>query len=552
MLNSQLSSGLIVALFLSAMAVVAEALLGGFIDSRRVVDPFGRVVVVALMLYVVHRFARTALSAYHPKPKDLLTLAIIMISSLFLIAFSRVVVLSVVSYLQRSEFPSLGGLVSEVRPEALFYAIPYAAGCIAIQVIMGLQSALVFTLALALLLSLYFPGQILIVSFVVMTALVGCLSVTSFRSRSVYLKVGVNITAVAFVMALVSLLIEGDFSLLNAVLRLGGAVIGGGLCVIIVAGTTPLLEYLGGYSTDMTLLEMATLDHPLLKDLSVHAPGTWNHSMVMGMMAEAAANAIGANPVVARVGAYFHDVGKINNPLYFVENQTPGENRHDKLSPSMSALIIRSHVKDGIKLARQHKLPKVLEDMIPQHHGTALIEYFYEKAVREAEEEGKGTQVDATNYTYPGPRPQTKEAGILMLADGIEAATRTISEPSMDRIQGVVQKLINKIFASGELEECELTLQELHSIAKSFTRVLTGIYHQRIAYSEPVEKGSEKSVEKEEVRGEGANSTQGTGNNEKPEVADSAAITKPEGQTGRESKRTKEGDKEDLKRLGLH
>jgi membrane-associated HD superfamily phosphohydrolase len=155
----------------------------------------------------------------------------------------------------------------------------------------------------------------------------------------------------------------------------------------------------------------------------------------------------------------------------------------------MSALIIRAHVKDGIDLARRYKLPKIIEDMIPQHHGTSVIDYFYDKARKEAEDAGGDPDtVDRSLYQYPGPRPQTKEAGLLMLADGIEAAARTLSDPSQDRIQGMVQKMLNKVFASGELNECELTLRDLHLIAKCFTRVLTGIYHQRIAYAEPAEK----------------------------------------------------------------
>ena len=172
----------------------------------------------------------------------------------------------------------------------------------------------------------------------------------------------------------------------------------------------------------------------------------------------------------------------------------------------MSALIIRAHVKDGVELARRHKLPKVIEDMIPQHHGTSLIEYFYDKARKEAEELGVDPDsVDRALYQYPGPRPQTKEAGLLMLADGIEAAARTLSEPSQDRIQGLVQKMINKVFASGELNECELTLHDLHLIARSFTHILTGIYHQRIAYAEPAEKTNEKTPTGEEGAPTGEN-----------------------------------------------
>jgi putative nucleotidyltransferase with HDIG domain len=290
--------------------------------------------------------------------------------------------------------------------------------------------------------------------------------------------------------AFVSLWLYPASGAIDITVRMLGCVVSGGLSALLAVAITPIIEYFGEYASDMRLIEMATLDHPLLKELSIQAPGTWNHSMVIGMMVESAAATIGANPVVCRVGAYFHDIGKSKKPLYFVENQSAGENRHDKLSPSMSALIIRAHVKDGIDLARRHRLPKVIEDMIPQHHGTSVIDYFYDKARKEAEELGEDPEnVDRSLYQYPGPRPQTKEAGLLMLADGIEAAARTLTDPSQDRIQGMVQKMLNKVFASGELNECELTLRDLHLIAKSFTRVLTGIYHQRIAYAEPAEKG---------------------------------------------------------------
>lgn len=312
------------------------------------------------------------------------------------------------------------------------------------------------------------------------------------RSRSAYLTAGLNVALVSLLFVFLSLLIEATLVPHEIVAKLAGSIFGGLLAAFLAAGLTPVIEYLGGYATDMRLIEMATLDHPLLKELSIQAPGTWNHSMVMGMMVESGAEAIGANSIVCRVGAYFHDSGKMKKPLYFVENQAPGENRHDKLSPSMSALIIRSHVKDGIELARKYKVPGIIEDMIPQHHGTSLIEYFYEKSRKEAEEAGEDPEsIDPTLYRYPGPKPQTKEAGLLMLADGIEAAARTLPDPSHDRIQGMVQKMINKVFSSGELNECELTLRDLHNIAKCFTRVLAGIYHQRVAYAEPAEKVNE-------------------------------------------------------------
>jgi cyclic-di-AMP phosphodiesterase PgpH len=268
------------------------------------------------------------------------------------------------------------------------------------------------------------------------------------------------------------------------------------------------------------------------------------------MIAESAADAVGANPVIARVGAYFHDIGKIKKPLYFSENQRPHENRHDKLSTSMSALIIRSHVKDGMELAAKHGLPQAIRDMIPQHHGTSRIEFFYGKACKEAEEAGESPdEVDPSLYSYPGPKPQTREAGILMLADGMEAAARTIEELTHDRIQGMVQKKINKIFASGQLDECELTLKDLHLIAKCFTRVLTGIYHQRIAYAEPAEKISEKLHEKAHFKAQNGE------NGLRKEDPPPSEMAHPDtgGNPAREAEQelAQPSSKEDLKRLGI-
>jgi putative nucleotidyltransferase with HDIG domain len=202
---------------------------------------------------------------------------------------------------------------------------------------------------------------------------------------------------------------------------------------------------------------------------------------------EAAAEAIGANPLLARVAAYYHDIGKTAKPLYFIENMQGGENRHDKLSPHMSALILISHLKEGEAMAREKHLGQPIIDVIRQHHGTALIKFFYEKA--KAQAEASGQQVDPQEFRYPGPKPQTREAGLVMLADAVEAASRTLINPTPDRIQGMVQKLINRIFSDGQLDECELTLKNLHEIAKSFNRILGAIFHHRIDYPEPVHKG---------------------------------------------------------------
>ncbi|MDH3568166.1 MAG: HDIG domain-containing protein, partial [Desulfobacteraceae bacterium] len=205
-----------------------------------------------------------------------------------------------------------------------------------------------------------------------------------------------------------------------------------------------------------------------------------HHSVIVGTMVEAAASEIGANSLLAKVCGYYHDIGKIKKPMYFIENQTYGVNKHDKLAPSMSSLILIAHVKDGVEIAKKNKLGQVIIDTINQSHGTSLIRYFYEKA----KQLKGGNSVNIDNFRYPGPKPQTREAGLVMLADAVEAASRTLANPTPSRIQGLVQNLINKIFSDGQLDSCELTLKDLHNIAKSFNKILNGIHHHRIEYPE--------------------------------------------------------------------
>jgi len=217
----------------------------------------------------------------------------------------------------------------------------------------------------------------------------------------------------------------------------------------------------------------------------VQAPGTYHHSVIVSNMVEATAKAINANPLLAKVSAYYHDIGKMKKPLYFIENQMGGENRHDKLAPSMSSLVLISHVKDGVELARQHNLGQEIIDIIQQHQGKGLISFFYQKAKDQAmSKNSKGFDVKEDDYRYPGPKPQTKEAGLVMLADMVEAASRSLPDPTPARINGTVQKIINKVFSDGQLDECELTLKDLHEIAKSFNKTLGGIFHQRVEYPE--------------------------------------------------------------------
>jgi cyclic-di-AMP phosphodiesterase PgpH len=515
-------------------SIVAELVLTGLHGTEGFLISIARMLILFISLYLINRFAYYSFRAYKPRLRDSITMCLLLVGSVSLIWVCQLFGLSLASYFEKTSQVSISS-------EALVFVTPYATASLIMQAILGLHHSVVLALNLSLIIAIYLPGQSVLVPYVLCSCLVGSLSISKFRSRSAYTGAAFYLALIAIPFALSSVIFDKDLTASDISMRFFGAALNGILCSSLAAVMTPIFEYLGGYVTDMRLIEMATLDHPLLKELSVQAPGTWNHSMVMGMMAESAANAIGANSIIARVGAYFHDIGKIKKPLYFAENQSGGENRHDKLSTSMSALIIRSHVKDGIDLARKHSLPEVIEDMIPQHHGTSLIEYFYDKACKEAKEAGEDPEsVDQSLYIYPGPRPQTKEAGILMLADGIEAASRTIGDPNPDRVQGLVQKMINKVFASGELDECELTLKDLHAIAKSFTHVLAGIYHQRIAYAEPAEKTSEKALTKaQEASTEESSQDTGHTSSNKKARADN------------QEKLDKEESKGDLKRLGM-
>jgi putative nucleotidyltransferase with HDIG domain len=274
---------------------------------------------------------------------------------------------------------------------------------------------------------------------------------------------------------------------------LGSALASGFLAGMISIMLLPYLESFFSRMSNIRLLELAAASHPLLQKMSIEAPGTYHHSMIMAVLAEDAGNAIGANGLLCRVGAYFHDIGKMVKAEYFIENQGTFGNPHDQVSPSLSRLVITSHVKEGMALARANKLDVQIADFIPQHHGTSKIEYFYQKALKLEEREDDIEQEDITeeSYRYPGPKPQSKETGIVMLADSVEAASRTLEEPTHQRYKDLVTKIIEKKLADGQLDETPLTLRELRVIAERFTTTLLSINHNRIPY--PDQPGAEKA-----------------------------------------------------------
>ena len=378
---------------------------------------------------------------------------------------------------------------SFLAPRALFFAIPVATGAMLISIFQGFRVAVTFSVILAVLTTLIIRGGVDFFVYYFMGSLIAAHGVRNCRDRGTVIKAGLNVGLANMALAIAVEALHGSLYSVELGIACLSASLGGVLVGVIATGILPLVEMAFGFTTDIKLLELASLDQPLLKELMVRAPGTYHHSVIVSNLVEASAEAINANPLLAKVAAYYHDIGKMKKPLYFVENQGNRGNKHEKLAPSMSSLILISHVKDGIELAREHRLGREIIDIIQQHHGTSLIQYFYQKAREQAEKKGtKTSQVKEEDFRYPGPKPQTKEAGLVMLADVVEAASKTLVDPTISRVQGMVQKIINRVFSDGQLNECELTLKDLNEIAKSFNKTLSGMFHHRVDYPEPVSK----------------------------------------------------------------
>ena len=367
-----------------------------------------------------------------------------------------------------------------ISADSMSYGIPLAAGAMTTCLFMGIEMAIPMALLLAIGTAIIFQNRFDIFIYFFLNCLMAAYWIQNCRERKVFIKAGLKLGLLNVILAAVIDVYTGGSSFFKLLWDWAFAFSGGVGAGIVTAGIAPLVEIAFDFTTDIKLLELANLDQPILRRLMLEAPGTYHHSVIVGTMVEAAAAEIGANPLLAKVCGYFHDIGKIKKPLYFIENQADGINRHDKLAPSMSSLILIAHIKDGAEIAKQHKLGHAIIETIRQSHGTSLITYFYEKAKQLKGED----RVNIDDFRYPGPRPQTREAGLVMLADTVEAASRTLANPTPSRIQGLVQNLISKIFSDGQLDNCELTLKDLHNIAKSFNKILNGIHHHRIEYPE--------------------------------------------------------------------
>lgn len=385
-------------------------------------------------------------------------------------------------------------------------SIPLVVFGMALAVVYERRFALLLSLVVSLMITLSL-GQTLGEFIILLSAVAGpILLVNRIRSRSKLIYVGLTGGLVVFVATLGVGILSGQTFAPGPPTHLTGAgstlafspamflasLISGagwlGLCVVLagflMTGLLPFIERLFDVQTDISLLELGDAAHPLLQQLAQRAPGTYNHSINVASLAEPAAEAVGGNGLLTRVGAYFHDIGKMLNPDYFVENQSECGNQHEFLKPAMSTLVIKAHVKDGSDLARQHHVPRSIIDFIEQHHGTTLVEYFYRQAERRSQETPTPDrdQVDESSYRYPGPKPQRKECAVLMLADASEGACRTLVEPTPSRIESLVHDLAMKRLLDGQFDDCGLTLQELHIIEESLVKSLSAVYHGRIKY----------------------------------------------------------------------
>lgn len=311
-----------------------------------------------------------------------------------------------------------------------------------------------------------------------------CFSLREIRTRMKLIEVSMYASIVVFLTA-ASLGMIQDMPLMKVSSNAGSAALVTIAVGVIIQGFLPMIERIFGIATSMTLMDWSDANQPLLKKLAMEAPGTFSHSLLIGTIAEAAAESIHANGLLCRVGAYYHDIGKINKPPYFVENQMGSASRHEQLSPTMSQLVIVGHVKDGIEIAREFGMPSVLRQFIETHHGTTLIEYFYNEAKKQAQKPGS---VLESEFRYPGPKPKTKEAAIVMLADSSESATRSLPEITPTRIEAVVHNIAMKRLQDGQFDECDLTLKELSRIESTLSKSLAAHHHGRIAYPTPADQ----------------------------------------------------------------
>lgn len=365
------------------------------------------------------------------------------------------------------------------------YLAPVAFGSMLISLLLNLELSLACTILFGIIASVFYNGDNYLLFDLryglvsMISGIMSALALSDVRNRGSILRAGLiaSIGSVVPIIAMYQLVpTEGDWMSLFQSIAFG--LIGGLFSAVLTIGFLPLFESIFGILSPLRLLDLSNPNQPLLRKLLMEAPGTYHHSIIVGNLSEAAAEAIGADGLLARVGAYYHDLGKTKRPQFFIENQIHRENPHDKISPNLSKTIIISHPRDGVELLKQYKIPEPIQDIAAQHHGTTLLKFFYHKALKEAD----GTKILEEDYRYPGPKAQTKEAAIVGICDCVEAAVRSLQRPSPARIENMVRKIIQDRLEDGQFNECDLTLKELDLIRKAICETLQGIFHSRIEY----------------------------------------------------------------------
>ncbi len=375
----------------------------------------------------------------------------------------------------------LTAVISSIPWDGASFLVPASLGTMLIAILVDSQLSLLAGIVFGVFAGIISGGSLASAIIAIVSGITGTFAVTKISERSDLLRAGVIIGATTTcVIAAVGPLTRSPE--ISRMWYMGLA--NGFLSTVVTIGFLPFFENIFRVTTPIKLLELSNPNQPLLRKLLLEAPGTYHHSIIVGNLAEAAADAIDADSLLVRVAAYYHDVGKTKRPYFFVENQLMQDNPHDKLAPTLSTLIITSHIKDGIEMASRSGLPESVVNVMREHHGTTLVPYFYHKASESVKEES----IDEKDFRYIGPKPQTKESAIVMLADSVEAAVRSLSKPTPGRIEGLVRKIIKERLADGQFDECDLTLKDLDAVANAFVRVLTGIYHPRIEYPDVIQK----------------------------------------------------------------
>jgi putative nucleotidyltransferase with HDIG domain len=360
------------------------------------------------------------------------------------------------------------------------FAIPFAAGAMLITLLLDLYVATIYAVVFSVFIG-YLGISPLLSIYSLVSSLAAIYAVRQYRDRSAVIKAALMVAVANFlIIVALSLLGERTVDWRMLLFDLANAMVGAFFVAACVSMLLPLFERAFDICTDVRLLELSNLNLPILRRLSAEAPGTYHHSILVGILAEAAAESIGANALLARVACLYHDIGKIVNSSYYIENSREAAEHHDRMPPSMSSGVIINHVKEGLELAKRLHLPRRVTDMIPQHHGTSLVAYFYHKAKTDQDRDVVG--ITEEQFRYPGPRPTSKEAALIMLADSIEAAARTVEGPDPQKFENVVERIVGRFTNDHQLDECQLTLQEICLTKQAFVRALVGIYHQRISY----------------------------------------------------------------------